>query len=900
MKKKYFTLLLVCLFFWSAISYGQEEMLWKKVDDSKFLSSRIAGKVSLGKVQNFELKLSLLKRNLLKAPIESDRNSKPLKMEFPDKSGKMNSFWIKEAPVMDEALAQKHPNNKSYIGVGVDDAAMKVRFSVTLMGLHAMITNKEREIFYIDPIKNDRNYYRLFARKDINMQDNDFQCLVESSLISEKKSLSMQFKFANDLKLRTYRLALAVTGEYSQYHLDRSDINQSTASDAEKKEVVLAAMTVAMTRVNGVFENELALRLLLVSKNADIIYLNGDTDPYDNDDNSALLTQNQVNCDNVIGDENYDVGHVFNTAGGGVAYVESACQPFFKAGGVSGSLIPIGDGFYGTAAHEFGHQFGARHTFNGNSGSCADNISDHSSFEPGSGSTIMSYAGLCPSQNVQISSDLYFHSISISQMSFYISNSAKCGTETPLNTNLNVPTSNAGKDFTIPKSTPYKLIGEGADADGDPITYCWEQTDNQLNSVPPQDTDTNGTIYRSFSPTLENIRYMPDLKTVNSGSLSSTWEVTPSVARVINFNLTVRDNNAEGGQVAMDAMSVTVSGVAGPFVVTSQSANDIQWIADATEAITWDVAGTTGNGIDVANVNILLSKDGGNTYPIILASNTPNDGNQNITVPNIFASNCKIMIESVGNLFYAINDELFSIGEFTLNCGGNEAADLPLSIPDNNTNGVVSSLTILEDILISDINVTAKINHTFIQDITLTLESPQGTTIELISNQCSLRDNIDATFDDDGDALICSDSPPAISGTIVPSQTLSSFISESAKGVWKLKAVDGSPGDSGSVESWNLELCTSQALAVEFAELNNLKIYPNPSTGIIYISFLKTEDQVEMTLYDLLGRKIMNRSFLDSSSYFNEIIDSQKIAGGIYVLQIKNGNQFSSKKIQIQ
>ena len=909
MIKRYFKLFPVFLLFLANLSFAQKNELWNKVEMSDQNFELIQSGSTIEKFQTFRLKLADFKNDMRNAPVTTKAMvSSKYKMQFPDENGKLISFWVKEAPVMDDDLAQKYPNDKSYIGYGVEDNSLKIRFSVNILGLHAMIINRNRQVNYINPVSGNQNYYRVFSRKSISVEENNFQCFVENKVALKKMSLDNSFVYPDDLKLRTYRLALAATGEYSQFQLDLSGIDQGMATDEEKKEVVLAALTTAVTRINAVFENDMSITLKIVSDNDKIIYLDPDTDPYTNDDVGAMIDENQTACDNNIGVAEYDIGHVFGTSQrsvNGSAYLGVVCQNGSKAGGATASIFPTGDFFYyDVVIHEIGHQFGANHSFNGNAGACSDSRNNQTAYEPGSGSTLMAYAGICSSQNVQEHSDLYFHSISINEMWTYITiGGATCAVESSLTNNLNVPTVNAGNDFTIPKATAYKLIGQGSDADDDPITFCWEQLDNEINSVPPEETDANGTIYRSLIPSAENTRYLPKLSTVNSGALSSTWEVTPNVGRTMNFNLTVRDNNKEAGQIAMDAMVITVSDVAGPFMVTSQNENDIVWTSDTSETITWDVAGTDANDINTTNVNILLSTDGGKTYPSILASNVANNGSQSITVPDVKAPSCKIMVEAVGSLYYALNSNFFSIGEFTTECTDFTATDTPVNIPDNDPIGIVSEIDVAVDNAIVDVNVSVKITHTWIGDVTLILESPLGTKVKLIQGACDSNryQDMDVIFDDEGMGISCNNMAPAISGTIKPEEVLSNFKDEGSIGVWKLRTIDNTPVDEGMLDSWSLELCTSQPLGVNNEELANFIIYPNPSNGATNISFTKKESsKVELTLYDLLGRKILEKYYKDPHQYFKETIDLSHLSKGIYILRIKNGAHFASKKIQLQ
>lgn len=900
MNKNCVKFLFIILLVFANHIFAQQKNLWSKIDEVKISNPKQATEAKINNYQTFQLKIKDFRDQLKNAPQKStDLKDSKIRIQIPNHLGKMLSFKIKESPVMHPQLALRFPNNKSFIGV--DENGVQVAFSINELGFYGMIIAKDRKVQYINPLSNDKKYYRIYDRQELNENNIDFQCFYEN-IEAVKKSSNLKVGSANDLKLRTYRLALAATGEYSEFHIEEAGVSGGT--DEEKKTVVMAAMTVAITRVNSVFENELAMSLQIVPNNSDIIYLDADKDPYDNDDVEAMLNQNQTTCDNVIGSSNYDIGHVLSTGAGGVASLASICTNSDKARGVTGSSNPTGDNFYfDFIAHEMGHQLGANHTFNGDAGNCGGgNRNNNTAVEPGSGTTLMAYAGLCSPQNVQQHSDLYFHAISLDEIwSNIVSGTNNCAITTDFVSNLNSPTANAGNDFIIPVSTPYKLMGQGADADGDPITFCWEQIDNEINSIPPSELNTDGTIYRSDLPTLNNERYLPKIATVVSGSLSSKWEVTPSVAREMNFVLTVRDNNPEGGQFAEDKMKVSVVDSGGAFEVMSQNTLDLIWDVGATENITWNVAGTTGNGINTSHVNILLSIDGGKNFSIVLSSNTPNDGSQNIVVPNQTGPNCRVMVEAVDNIYYSINKIPFSVGEFVTECQNYDSVDIPKNIPDNSPSGVVSTIAVSSEDVLTDVKVSVDITHPWIADITLMLENPQGIQVELINGECFGLGNedMDVIYDNSASALVCGSVPPVISGSIKPSEELSNFFNESPKGVWKLKVIDGNDDDVGTLNNWGLELCTSKLLPVNDYSLNNFMLYPNPSDGEFNVAFKLENENVEIYLYDLLGRKIKYLKFMNESENFNEIIDFPDVAGGIYLLQIKNGNQYSSKKIKI-
>jgi subtilisin-like proprotein convertase family protein len=882
---------------------AQQKQLWSKIDEAKIENIQLKGKINIKKYQIFELGITDLKFNLKSAPRKDLilKNSNSI-IKFPDENGRLVSFKIKESPVMHPSLAKQFPNNKSYIGVGLYDNSLKVRFSVNEQGLHAMIIGKDRKVQYIDPISKDNEYYKVYARNDLNFENNEFECFSKSYNAIKRSNLGV--KVANDKKLRTYRLALASTGEYSQFHIDKAGMNGGT--DMQKKAVVLASMTTAMTRVNALFENDLAIRMELVANNTNVIFLDSKTDPYTNDDIGAMLVQNQTTCDDVIGSTNYDIGHVFGTFGGGIASLAIVCNSSRKARGVTGTPNPSGDNFYfDFVAHEMGHQFGANHTFNGDAASCSGtNRNDDTAVEPGSGSTIMAYAGLCTPQNVQAHSDLYFQVISMDEIwtNITLGSSSSCGIDTDLIENLNVPTADAGNDFTIPISTAYLLKGQGNDADNDPISFSWEQIDNEITAVPPSETATAGALYRSVIPSVSSDRSMPDLNTLINGNISSKWEVTPSVSREMNFKLTVRDNNAEAGQIASDDLKVTVTDAAGPFIVTSQNVDNLVWDKNTKEDITWDVAGTTGFGVNTSQVNIFLSTDGGKTFPTVLESNTANDGTQSISVPDISASKCFVKVEAVGNFFYALNQKSFSIGEFNQICNNYDSADTPLSIPDNDPNGITSSITVSDNFEIEQVKVSVQITHPYVGDLIITLESPDGTRVELISNACSAGEDIDVVFEDNSNDLTCSGIPPVVTGMVKPTQQLSSIISENSTGNWKLIVEDTGDVDIGTLESWSLELCTSEpVLGVNSFVFEDFNVYPNPSNGIINIQFTsKNTSDVEITVFDLLGRKISQNVFLTNNIFFKESLNIGQISGGIYILQVKRGNETSSQKLQIR
>jgi Metallo-peptidase family M12B Reprolysin-like len=592
--------------------------------------------------------LNALQALLAAAPLRfsPEATGNTLAIELPTPDGRSSRFLLTESPTMMPALQAQHPDIRCYTGTGIDDPTAVLKCDLTPHGFHAQVLRSKKGDWFIDPYSfGNRDFYTVYFKKDYALPANKtWDCQVKDDSQAPEGNEPVP-DFQGDCKLRQYALAMACTGEYAGFH------GGTTALAA-------AAINTSVNRVNGVYEIDFAITMILVSNNNNIIYLDGATDPYTNNNGGAMLGQNQTTCDNVIGNANYDIGHVFSTGGGGVATLACVCVNTTKARGVTGGSSPIGDPFdIDYVAHEIGHQFNGSHTFNGTAGSCSGNGSSSSAYEPGSGSTIMAYAGICGSQNVQNNSDAYFHARSLQQTGTFVTGSGHtCDTE--IVTGNSKPVANAGADYAIPKSTPFVLTGTGTDPNGDALTYCWEQYDNQSSTQPPVSTSTVGPNFRSFIPTTDPARYFPSLPDVINNN-NPTWEVLSSVARTMNFRLSVRDNYAGAGCTHEDNMVLTVAS-SGPFQVTAPN-TAVSWAGNSTQTVTWNVNGTTGAPVSCNNVEISLSTDGGNTYSTVILASTPNDGTQSITVPNIPSTTCRIKITGVGNVFYDISNVNFTI-----------------------------------------------------------------------------------------------------------------------------------------------------------------------------------------------------------------------------------------------
>lgn len=593
------------------------------------------------------LDLEAMSDFLSSAPMEFTTQAKnsPVIIELPVPDGSMALFYVERYSMMEEPLARQFPGIVTATIRGIDDPYATGKIDVTVQGFHAMVLSPNGH-FFIDPYSSMEKFVYITYFKSSLKNQHPMECLVTE--ISTPRDLIRSTDMIGE-QLRTYRLACAATGEYTTFQGGTVALGQ-------------AAIVTAVNRVNGVYERDVSVRMNLVANNTSIVYTNSATDPYTNNNGVTMLGQNQTNLDAVIGSANYDIGHVFSTGGGGVAGLGVVCVSGSKARGVTGSPSPIGDPFYiDYVAHEMGHQYGGNHTFNGTAGSCSGgNRNASTAWEPGSGSTVMAYAGICSPQDLQPNSDAHFHSGSISEIVNFTQSGS--GNSCPVTTATgNTPPSvtvPAG-GFTIPISTPFDLTGSATDVNNpSTLTYCWEEFDLGPAGA-PNSPSGNAAIFRSFSPVTTGTRMFPKL----SDQLNNTQtigEILPTYTRTLTFRLTVRDNNPGAGGIGIGTVAFSVNSGAGPFTVTSPNTN-VNWNSSIPQTVTWNVANTTASPVSCANVNIRLSTDGGNTYPYTLASNTPNDGSQSVTLPVVNTTTARVRVEAAGNIFYDISNTNFQI-----------------------------------------------------------------------------------------------------------------------------------------------------------------------------------------------------------------------------------------------
>lgn len=613
--------------------------------------------------QPFTVDIERIKSILVQVPPPGQTfgAGQPVELTLPMPTGKYARFTIEEVAIMHPDLAAKYPQIKTYRGRGLDDPTARLAFDMTPAGMHAQIRTAAGAI-YIDPYYRGNNrIHASYFKKEVfrDPRVDRFVCETPGNnsrqVVPQSKGLPAT---TSGPQLRTYRLACAANSTFTSFTGD------TVASG-------LAAVVVVMNRVSAVYEDEVGIRMQLIPNNDEIIYpttgnpVNG-PDPYTN--GTAALNQNQTNLDAVIGNANYDIGHVFTTGSGGVAGLGVVCRTGQKARGTTGLPNPIGDAFnIDYVAHEMGHQFGANHPFNGTGSNCSGgNRSAAHAYEPGSGSTIMAYAGICGvNDNLAPNSDAYFLFESIREIVAYTTTGLGNGCAVITATGNNFPTVSAGSSYTIPSRTPFALTGSASDPDGDLVTYCWEERD--LGPAQAGNVPDNGTspIFRSFYPTYTPTRIFPKMANVVAGILDNVapphGETVPITNRTLNFRLTARDNRANGGGVnTADTILTVVENGAGFAVTAPNSAGPFP--NGSNIGVAWNITGTNAGPVNTANVKISLSTDGGYTYPYTLSASTANDGSQTVSLPTgVTAAAARVRVEAIGNIFFSLSPINFAI-----------------------------------------------------------------------------------------------------------------------------------------------------------------------------------------------------------------------------------------------
>ena len=598
---------------------------------------------------------------------ELSAKKQPLLLYFPNEENALEPFSLSSVSLFSSEAAKQYPQIKAYRGISTTRPGVSIRITISPQGISGTMRTPSGMLF-LQPKKEDQGKHIYYQRKDALDQTDVLPfCTTDLEKIAPKRENSSTSQKATSKTtgaLKTYRFAVAGTAEYTAFWGDNDDTNGTNQEDA------LAAVANTVNRMNEVLEVDLGVRLELVTT-ASLLYTDTTTDPFTGNFNDEI----QETLTAEVGEANYDIGHLFHrgSANGDAGSVGNVCQngqkgsafsshPFTATNGSGGNFLS--DYFdIDYVIHEVGHQFGALHTFAHNTEGYDVNS------EPGSGSTIMSYAGIVNGQDMQRHSDPYFHYHSIQNIKDYL---AGYSCQSTLATTNQIPQVEAGQNYTIPKGTAYTLTAVATDTDS--LTYCWEQLDSGV--VRSEDFGPNlltGSTNRSLLPTTSSKRTIPRMMSVLAGNLTETnptigsgWETVSLVERDLRWGITVRDRdqaNPSGvGFSAQDSMTITVEGDAGPFVVRSQDQSSVQWLSGSNERIVWDVANTNQAPINTTSVSVYLSLDGGATFPHLLANSIPNNGSAFIVVPgNTSTTQARIKIQADNNIYFAINSTNFSI-----------------------------------------------------------------------------------------------------------------------------------------------------------------------------------------------------------------------------------------------
>ena len=813
--------LLACLFVFS--SSANADVFWTdtaELNDANPVASQpgIRSLPSEGRPVVFDL-------DALRSTLQnvSKGLSTPTVITFPEPSGASRNFVVKRSRVLPDALAARFPDLLAFEGFAEDDPTITIRFEVDRLGVSAQVLEPGAR-WMVDPYpklkdglaisyysgKTKRVSHDRFCELESHAHDED-----EEQHSAKKHFAAKAAAKSSGTQLRTYRLAVATTGEYGQFH------GGETSS-------VLSAVTTTINRVVGILEKEMSISLVLIDNNDQILFTSPTTDPFTgNDDAGVLIDESQAQIDLIIGSENYDVGHTFSTGAGGLASLGSVCSATRKAQGVTGSSQPRGDYFdVDFVAHELGHQFGGNHTFNGSNGACTGGNRYYlTAYEPGSGSTIQAYPSLCGPDDLQNAVDPIYHSVSFDEMYGFVSegDGASCGVvEDTANT---PPTVDAGNDFNVPYGTPLVITGSATDSEQSNLTFMWEQRDLGPQAALSAPDDGEIPLFRVLTPSDSPTRYLPELSAVLSGNYSSAEKI-PQVAREMDFRLTVRDGV---GGVSSDDIVVNVSGSAGPFALLSPNGGES---VGETTTVTWDVADTNLSPINTESVEILLSTDGGVSFDVSLGT-TANDGSATVNFPsNLQTSSARLQIKAQNNIYYDVSDENFvldsdrsvppapvdtavepanggavvtfsagpangvDVTSYVVSCSAEATSQEFMysaepGLPFSELAPVSSVLTVTDAITAqaNGLKVPVDISHTYRGDVIIELTSPEGTKVRLKSELGSdSGQNVVGTYPD----------------SLAPEESLDLFDGEAAQGDWTLDVSDGFDADSGTFNSWGL------------------------------------------------------------------------------------------------
>lgn len=642
---------------------------WTEVPESQIQASTVAEKaVQARQYKTFSLDIRSLKKHLANAPLENTARAKtdPVLLDFPMPDGAVETFEIWQTITMQPALAARFPEIRAFAGRSKANPDVIAHIDYSFNGFNAGFRTPDGTV-YIDPYADGQDqYYIVYFLKDVELDPTDQMRHVcgfdpstdlDNPLHSEKDDHPVIARKDGPLmELRTYVVVMGCTGEFGQNH-------GGTIPN------VLSWFNTAANRLNLIFQPEVAFKIILHAETDKLIFVQPQSDPFLNAIlGREVLGQAPSVVNQRINPSTYHFSHIFTSRCddvGGVANLGSVCSD----GNGSGVTCNPGSGLnVGTAAHEMGHQFTASHTFDNCPNPFGENARSSTGFEPGSGSTIMSYAGGCGNQNIQNGEDLYYHVNSLQQMTNFTrrGNGGVCPViETTANHEPELQIRHPLNGLTIPILTPFELIAEATDADADALTYCWEQFNLSIPPITIGMPIGDCPIYRSYRPSANPNRVIPRLDLLLNNDTSNALEMLVDYSRRFNFRCTVRDNDPIAGGAVWDEIEFHTTDQAGPFLVEYPNEDTVVWQGGSAVEVKWDVANTYDAPVNCKMVDIRLSLDGGLTYPITLANKTLNDGQEMIIVPNVATALARVRIQASESIFFDISNQNFEIKNAT-------------------------------------------------------------------------------------------------------------------------------------------------------------------------------------------------------------------------------------------
>jgi len=652
------------------------EGLWRPIaafEQAEEIGSRMGIETSIRPQRGavFAVDNLALGRLLARAPREEAR---PVResgaiITLPSPSGLLQRFAFVESPILAPRVAGQVPEIRTFVGQGIDDSAATVRFDITPLGFHAQVLvpasgdARGRQSFFIEPAaRTDTTNYISYAASDTLATDS-WECMTADAdaAIVEPAAGPGRLE-AGTVTRHVLDLAIAGTGEFTA---------NASNPDPPNSLLAFARAVTAVNRVNQILENDLAVRLLIVSGPTEM-YTNASTDPYSGTQ-SNMQAQNQANLDSVIGSNNYHIGHLFHFQASGYSGnaggIGTICTST-KGMGISASSVLGGDLFsIDLLAHEIGHQLGATHTFNGINGSCgaAGQYTAATAYEPGSGTTIMSYGGTCGTDNIATATGgtglkyPMFNFSSISQIANKLAGG--CGATEPTPNHLPVVLPFAANSWIVPTSTPFRLLGFWDDEDfGDfhGMTGSWEQADLGPAAALGPDTGQNEPLFRVPMHNRSGERFYPQLSDVLNNT-TTNGEYLPQFGRSASkFKFVVRDNVAGGGGTAMQEVTIQFVSAGSGFDTTQPAGGEV-FCGGSSTLVAWNPAGTADPPVSCSTVDITMSYDNGQSFPLTVRADSPNTGFALVTIPALATEQARIMVSAVDNIFFSVNPAPFAV-----------------------------------------------------------------------------------------------------------------------------------------------------------------------------------------------------------------------------------------------